>query len=335
MFLVRRERLVICTVRGEHILYNVMKRLSYLALLLGGCLAMGCSDSDSPTIPVAETIKIEYVSTDNQLVKPSSANGFGARLVSNTYENGVGSMTFASAVTAIGERAFWNCTTLRAIALPLRVRSINDEAFSGCENLEGLTIPPSVMDIGDSAFAYCNNLEVFNGKFATIDGRCLIIGRTLVAFAPDGLTTYTIADGVTEIGGGAFEGAQSLASVGIPATVSDIDERAFAYCLSLDNITIPSGVTELDPSTFEGCSSLATVILPSTLREIDARVFYGCSALQDIYCRAATPPEIATGTFDAMLPTAKIYVPTASLSAYQSARNWENYAEHIEGYEFE
>lgn len=312
-----------------------MKYLSYCIVLLGLCAMVRCSDSDSPAIPVAETIKIEYVSTDNQIVKPASANGFGARLVSNSYENGVGTISFASAVTAIGERAFWNCTTLRAIALPLRVRSINDEAFSGCGNLEGLTIPPSVVDIGDSAFAYCNNLEVFNGKYSTMDGRCLIIGRTLVAFAPDGLTTYTIADGVTEIGGGAFEGAQSLASVGIPATVSDIDERAFAYCLSLDNITIPSGVTELDPSTFEGCSALATVLLPATLREIDARVFYGCTALQDIYCRASTPPEIATGTFDYMSPTAVIYVPTSAVEAYKSARNWENYASHIEGYEFE
>ena len=105
--------------------------------------------------------------------------------------------------------------------------------------------------------------------------------------------------------------------------------------MSLDNITVPNGVRELDPSTFEGCTSLATVILPASLREIDARVFAGCSALQSIYCRATTPPEIATGTFDEMTSTAKIYVPTASLSAYQAAPNWENYATHIEGYEFE
>lgn len=312
-----------------------MKNLSVFTLLLLAIAIVGCSDSDSPTIPISETIHIEYVSTDNQIVTPASANGFGARLISNTYEQSLGTITFASPVTAIGERAFWNCTTLQAIALPLRVRSIDDSAFSGCSNLGGINIPPSVMDVGNGAFAYCNNLEIFNGKYSTIDGRCLIIGRTLVAFAPAGLTTYTIPDGVREIGGGAFEGAQSLAGIGIPATVTDIDERAFAYCLSLDNITIPSGVTELDPSTFEGCSALATVILPATLKEIDARVFYGCTALQDIYCRATTPPEIAAGTFDNIQSTAKIYVPTSALTAYQAAHNWDNYASHIEGYEFE
>ena len=269
-----------------------MKNFIILLIASLSLTCTACSDSDSPSIPIAETILIEYISTDSQIITPTSVNGFGARLVSNTYKDGMGTISFASPVTAIGERAFWNCTTLQAINIPLRVRAINDSAFGGCENLEGITIPASVMDIGDGAFAYCNNLEVFNGKFSTLDGRCLIIGRKLVAFAPDGLTTYNIPDGVIEIAGGAFEGCQSLASVGIPTTVTDIDERAFAYCLSLDNITVPNGVTELDPSTFEGCTTLATVILPASLREIDARVFAGCTALTNIYCRATTPPEI-------------------------------------------
>lgn len=312
-----------------------MNKLFYISALACMLTVTACSDNDSYSIPIQETIYIDYASTDNNIIEPTSPNGFGARIISNTYNNGIGTIRFGSTVTAIGEKAFYNCSTLRAIALPLRVRSIDDSAFSGCDNLEGITIPASVVDIGDGAFAYCNNLEVFNGRYSTLDGRCLILGRTLVAFAPDGLTTYTIADGVTEIGGSAFEGAQSLASIGIPATVSDIDERAFAYCLSLDNITIPQGVTELDPSTFEGCSSLATVILPASLREIDSQVFKGCTALQDIYCRATTPPEIASGTFDDMLSTAKIYVPSSAVAEYQNANNWNNYASQIEAYDFE
>jgi hypothetical protein len=312
-----------------------MKNFNFTLIAALSLTCIACSDSDSLTIPITETTLIEYISTDSQIITPTSVNGFGARLVSNTYTEGLGTMSFSSAVTAIGERAFWNCTTLQAIKIPLRVRAINDSAFAGCENLETITIPASVMDIGNGAFAYCNNLELFNGKFSTLDGRCLIIGRKLVAFAPDGLATYNIPDGVIEIAGGAFEGCQSLASVGIPTTVSDIDERAFAYCLSLDNITVPSGVTELDASTFEGCTTLATVILPATLKEIDTRVFAGCTALTSIYCRATTPPEIATGTFDDISAEAKIFVPTASLSAYQTAPNWDNYSTQIQGYEFE
>ena len=47
--------------------------------------------------------------------------------------------------------------------------------------------------------------------------------------------------------------------------------------------------------------------------------------------------EVAVAIDDVVVTdaTAKIYVPTASLSAYQAAPNWENYATHIEGYEFE
>lgn len=312
-----------------------MKNLLYLLTcgLLAG--AISCSDSDSPSIPITETTNIEYISTDGLIVTPTSPNGFGARLISNTYEKGIGTMNFASSVTAIGSRAFWNCKTLKAIEIPLRVRSIEDSAFGGCDNLEGIYIPASVMDIGDGAFAYCNNLESFDGKFSTIDGRCLIIGRTLVAFAPAGANTYTIADGVTEIGAGAFEGCESITSIGIPATVKDIDERAFAYCLSLDNITIPSGVTEIDPSTFEGCSTLTTIILPATLKEIDTKAFAECTAMKNIYCKATIPPEIAIGTFDNITSDATIYVPSSAVTNYQTAPNWDNYSSQIVGYNFE
>lgn len=243
-------------------------------------------------------------------------------------------MKFSSAVTAIGYRAFANCTTLKAILIPPRVRQIEESAFSGCENLLEVTIPVSVTEIDDGAFAYCDNLGLFLGKFATPDGRCLVARGSLEAFAPAGLTTYTVAEGINEIGGGAFEGCAELLEVVLPSTINEIDDRAFAYCLSLTSATIPTGVKEVSTSAFEGCTALTTVVLPATINDIDYMAFSGCSALQSIYCAATTPPELSSGAFDDIASDAVIYVPTTSLSQYQSATVWSTYSSQIVGYEF-
>ncbi len=313
--------------------------MKHIIYFLSACslLAMtGCSDdkSENPFDTPAEAKIIEYIATDGQIITPTSPNGFGARILSNTYTNSLGTIQFGNAVTAIGYRAFLGCTTLQAIKIPNRVRDIEDAAFSGCDNLLEVTIPNSVTEIGDGAFAYCNNLGAFFGKFSTEDNRSLIIRGSLVAFAPAGLTTYSVIDGVSEIGGGAFEGCDALVSVAIPNSVREIDERAFAYCLALTSVTIPTGVAEIEPSTFEGCTALATVVLPASINDIDALAFKGCSALQSIYCAATTPPEISAGVFDDIAADAVIYVPTASLSAYQSAAIWNAYSSKIVGYNF-
>lgn len=313
-----------------------MKKIYFLITTLAMAGSMACSDdnTNNPFDAPKEAKIIEYAATDGQIITPTSPNGFGARILSNTYNNALGTIEFGSAVTAIGYQAFMNCTTLQAIKIPNRVRDIEDSAFSGCDNLLEVTIPSSVTEIGDGAFAYCDNLGAFLGKFSTADNRCLVVGRSLEAFAPAGLTSYTVAEGVTEIGGSAFEGCEVLTSVALPASVREVDDRAFAYCLALTSMTIPAGVTEVSTSTFEGCTALTSVVLPATINEVDAMAFKGCTALQSVYCAATTPPRIAAGTFDDIAATATIYVPTASLSAYQSAAVWSTYASKIVGYEF-
>lgn len=312
-----------------------MKHIFQIALLFASALAIGCDNSsDNPLSTPTNAKLIGYVSTDSQVITPTNPNGFGARILSNTYNNGIGTISFSNAVTAIGERAFWQCTTLQEITLPDRIRDIEDSAFGGCTNLTGITIPAHVTEIGDGAFAYCDNLSAFYGNIATVDNRCLVIGTTLEAFAPAGLTTYSIFDGVTEIGGGAFEGADNIVGISLPNSINEIDERAFAYCLGLTSITIPTGVTEIEPSTFEGCSALNSVILPNTITQIDIMAFSGCTSLQNIYCPATTPPRIAAGTFSDITTTAIIYVPAAAVTAYKTAAGWKDYADAIVGYDF-
>ena len=162
------------------------------------------------------------------------------------------------------------------------VTEIGGFAFEGCYNLTSVTIPDSVTTIGDGAFAWCSNLQEFKSKFASEDGRCLIIDGTLNAFAPAGLTEYAIIDSVTTIGRSAFAGCSSLTSVTIPDSVTTIGEDAFSGCISLTSVTIPDSVTSIGDFAFFGCSSLASVTIPYSVTTIGWSAFNHCYDLTSV-----------------------------------------------------
>ena len=127
------------------------------------------------------------------------------------------------------------------------------------------------------------------------------------AFARNYLYNVHIEDfGVRIIGPQAFANC-SLRSIFIPRGVEEIGAGAFGDCTALTNITIPSGVTEIGSNAFEGCSSLASVTVEAT-----------------------TPPTLGVYTFSGNASGRKIYVPSASVSAYQAASGWSTYAADIE-----
>ena len=70
------------------------------------------------------------------------------------------------------------------------------------------------------------------------------------------LESVTIPEGVTEIGGSAFQGCANLTSVTIPAGVTKIRVEAFKDCANLTSVTIPEGVTEIERSAFDGYKKL-------------------------------------------------------------------------------
>ena len=198
-------------------------------------------DDVIPSISIPSN-EIWYTSADGNIVGPYSGEGsqdnftvFGANIVSNEYDT---------------EKECW------VIKFDGDVTSIGYAAFYGCSSLTSVTIPDGVTTIGEYAFFDCSSLTEFNGKFASEDGRCLIIDGTLNSFAPAGLTEYTIPDGVTAIGEWAFGYCSSLTSVTIGDSVTTIGDYAFRFCSSLTSVTIPDSVTEMGNGVFIGCCSL-------------------------------------------------------------------------------
>ena len=221
------------------------------------------------------------------------------------------SVTIGSSVTTIEGTAFSDCRSLTSIAIPDSVTTIAGYAFSDCRSLTSITIPDSVTIIGYEAFSGCSSLREFNGKYASEDGRCLIMDGTLKSFAPAGLTEYAIPDSVTTIGYAAFSG-----------------------CSSLTSVTIPDGVTTIGFSAFYGCSSLTSVTIGDSVTIIGVYAFRDCRSLTSVYCKAITPPTGGEDMFDGNAYDRKIYVPMQSVEAYKSAPYWSEYADLIVGYDF-
>lgn len=143
-----------------------------------------------------ELRKIYYTSTDGSIVIPNSTSGFGATIISNTYNNGQGVILFDGKVTAIGPEAFesrYTTSNLKSITIPETVISIERYAFFSCESLTTISLSKNICKIGSSAFAYC-----------------------------DGLTNFVIPNGVTVIESNTFAYCKNLRSLTIPSSVKTI-----------------------------------------------------------------------------------------------------------------
>ena len=169
------------------------------------------------------------------------------------FRSQVKSVIMENGVTSIGNKAFYDCSSLTSVTIPSSVTSIGSCAFRGCTSLAHVTIPSSVTSIRDDTFYNCSSL-----------------------------TSVTIPDGVTSIGSWAFSGCSSLTRITIPNSVTSIGWKAFKGCKSLTSMTIPNSVTSIGDSAFYGCSSLTSVKLPSALQWINSEMFSNCVRLTSV-----------------------------------------------------
>ena len=223
-------------------------------------------------------------------------NGFTPALASSghTFENGVGTLTFPSAVTKIGNYTFAGCSGMTDVLIPDNVSDMNAVAifhnctslqsfvapsqavmgpynsgmFQGCSSLSAVTLPSGLTSIGGYMFQGCSALTSIDLPVSvTSIGDYAFDGCT-------GLTSVNIHSAITSIGMSALRNCKSLTSITIPDSVTTIGSNSFGYCYDLITATLPSGLTIIDSSTFTSCRALVDVYLPTELTEIKTRAFY-------------------------------------------------------------
>ena len=254
------------------------------------------------------------------------------------------SITLPEGLTSIGILAFGYCVSLTSISIPKSVASIDDQAFAGCSSLTYITIPESVTSIGDGTFFDCSSLA----SIAIPEASKLTSIGAFAFYNCNSLTSINIPENVTSIGAHAFAGCSSLTFITIPESVTWIFEATFAGCSSLTSITIPESVLIFEghvfedcssltsitipksvqvfgDHVFEGCSSLTSMILPEYVTNIGDNAFSGCTSLTAITCKSTIPPVCISDAFYDVDKSIPVYVPAASVSAYQTAEGWKDF----------
>lgn len=270
------------------------------------------------------------------------------------------SIDFQNGLTEIGTNAFYSCKAMESISIPEGVKKIGDRAFDKCSALTNVYIPASVTEIGDFVFSSCSSLERIDGPtVAEPDGIHLIVAGMLVGLTPSAEfpSVYTVPSEVTEIKAGVYSGF-NYESFTIPSTVkrasagifgtskissltidsqdiiseetfhSSVD-HSYSYSPTISTVIIGDNITIIPESAFEDCD-VHTLYIGKNVTLIERRAFDDAIRMT-IYSKPLLPPTI----FDNSFPfgyTETVYVPAASLKAYQEAPFWKS--NDIIGYDF-
>ncbi|PJI08172.1 MULTISPECIES: leucine-rich repeat protein [Clostridium] len=171
------------------------------------------------------------------------------------------------------------------ISLFVNVNSITAVAVTSGVDANGFTWQ------SDDGVNY--SITGYNGSDTNITIPSSIDGHTVTSIANNAfngnnttkyqtLTSVTIPDTVTSIGGFAFYYCSSLVSISIPNSVTSIGDSAFAYCMSLPNITLPTNLSSIGNSTFQDCKAFSSITIPSSVTSIGTYAFFECISLTNI-----------------------------------------------------
>ena len=215
------------------------------------------------------------------------------------------SVVIEQAVTSIGYRAFYGCSSLTSITIPEGVTSIGNSAFYGCSRLASLFFNGDAPTIDTTAFIDVNAVAFYPAGNATWESKKLDYGGTLYWSAME-LNTEIIATSIcgenmmwqlskggvlTIKGSGTFKDftlwesykpmiQQVIFSAAIE--VPTIPANSFYRYQHLRTITLPDSVTSIGDYAFYGCSSLTSITIPEGVTSIGYWAFSDCSSLTSI-----------------------------------------------------
>ena len=238
-----------------------------------------------------------------------------------------------SGITSIGVRAFQNCSSLALASLPSGITSIDTYAFQNCTNLALTSLPDGLTSLGSYAFMDCSSLALTS----------LPSGITTVPvyafYNCYAITISSLPDSVTYIGTSAFSRCKDMTSISCNGTITTMGNNAFigdnSHQMHIAHASFPNMAVSSLTTVFgsisktDACWLLEDADIGNTAA-IAANAFANCNKLQTLILRK-TESICTLANVSAFLNTpmrgynsltGTIYVPSALISTYQTATNW-------------
>ena len=269
--------------------------------------------------------QIWYTTTDGCAIELRDYNGANTPVVSNTYTDGQGVITFESDVVEIGYLFMDGYDNLETLVLPGTLTTIRGHAFSNCKALSYVNIPKSVRCINNSAFDYdVIATVVYEGRY------------------DDWFDIFFETRGSNPVHNGGdlyIDGKLLRGEVVVPTYLVDLGY--YFTGVSAETFILHDNITTISSKAFEDCRLLKYITIPESVSYICDGAFADCISLESVYCKPTTPPYLEWEVFMAIEADpayeylgCMIYVPAESYLDYIYAEGWRDYADYIVAYDF-
>lgn len=169
-----------------------------------------------------------------------------------------------------------------------RIKSVTASSLTA----KTVVLPASIIAVGENnlpAFYSCTTIENFivaedNPAFCAIDGVLYNKAQTKIVSFPKGRAqkSYTVPNGITTIGEGAFWFAETLTSLTLPDTLVTIEPDGIRGCSGLTQLKLPDSLRTIGGSSFQMCKKLKNLEIPNGVTEIGFGVFWGCYEMESV-----------------------------------------------------
>lgn len=256
-----------------------------------------------------ESNKILYKTIDNNPITLTDSEGygdrttiyqrFGANLVSNTYENGIGTLTFDRPITDINY-GFPAKKTLQMLKLPTDLPTITNLGTSnGVEtHLTDVYLGEKTINLtGESFYSFPELTNIHLGKdspyYKVVNGALYTKNMDRLVFIPPktGLETLVLDDNVRIIDKYALYENTVVKKI-TANNIDSLDCWFGFYSSYVEEIEIGGTVTKVGGNAFTGAFRLGKIVLPPTITTIESRSFEDIRANECHVYLSCPPPTV-------------------------------------------
>ena len=199
---------------------------------------------------------------------------------------------------------FYNCHSLKKLALPERTVTLEKYALKGSV-IEELELPSTLTDIKNYALSQYSSSATINNTLKKVTFPNGLQGELKIwdyaLYMVDTLVQFDMPEGIVTIGYRAFQGCASLTNVVLPNSLREFGNQVsststttgyvFADATNLESISFgnpmarsatETQVVDIPQYTFSKCASLKSIVIPASVETIGTKAFTKCTSLTSI-----------------------------------------------------